>query len=465
MKADDNPNEYDTISNCHSRPPTYCLKPMFPGKAVSSVSRSYSSLFRRVLSPRNLLLETGSARRGLFSYALWSSPEKRMSRMKEITSKQTERLHLLTGLPEAPTSKKRKKKKKAKLAADFSLEAEGEDSPTAAIKPGRPGKKKMRKLRYQQNHHSATQFLLSSAEACSFTGSVASSFTTSRPAEDVGAGDLPSNYLPPGTRIEVVTSCTLPVPASFVQNSGQETSPVHRIHVQPLLVLDLNGILCHRIRAHRDPDVPKTAYRQATANIANTPVIPRTDLIEFLSFLDGHFCLAVWTSAKSKNAMALAKHLFPPDIFDRLVFVWSQHACDVIEEQGETIFEKNLAKVWKESPMWNSHNTILIDDSRDKCQRWHLNAVHPPKLHGRKSHELEEGIMADEVNEKLQREFFMELVENLNEKTVIVEWVATESGPLPSATESDESLPYTLTSPPVILDHLREKAVGHMGWS
>jgi hypothetical protein len=390
-----------------------------------------------------------------------------MSLMEGITSKQTQRLRLLTGLCEAPIGQKKRKKKK--MAAHISSEAAGgEDASMAAIKPSRPGKNKMRKLRYQQSQLSASQFLMSSTGACFFTGSVALNFETSRIVEGAQEAGPRLNSLPPVapcTRVEVVTACALPAPASLVPSSEEKTSPVQRVHVQPLLVLDLNGILCHRVRARRAPDVPPTAYREATANIAGTPVIPRTDLIEFLSFLDGHFCLAVWTSAKSKNAMALVKNLFPPEIFDRLLFVWAQHCCDAVEEQGEIIFEKNLSKVWKENPLWNSHNTILIDDSRDKCQRWHLNAVHPPKLHGRKFDQVDEGIMSDEVNARLQRNFFVELVENLNANPVVVEWVATDSDPPPSATENDESLPYTLTSPPFLVDHLREKAVGHMGWS
>jgi hypothetical protein len=65
------------------------------------------------------------------------------------------------------------------------------------------------------------------------------------------------------------------------------------IVVKPLIIFDVNGILCHRIRQDAHPEIP---YRQSTTKtIAKTPIIPRPNLDEFLSFLSQHFCLAIWT--------------------------------------------------------------------------------------------------------------------------------------------------------------------------
>ena len=60
--------------------------------------------------------------------------------------------------------------------------------------------------------------------------------------------------------------------------------------------------------------IRKTIYRQSCGNVAGTPIIQRTDLNSFLSFLDQHFTLAVWTSAKKRTADSLVDLLFPRDI-------------------------------------------------------------------------------------------------------------------------------------------------------
>jgi hypothetical protein len=173
------------------------------------------------------------------------------------------------------------------------------------------------------------------------------------------------------------------------------------IHVQPLLIMDLNGILCHRIRHPTNP----SSFRPSAANIANTPVIARVDLVPFLSFLDAHFTLAVWTSAKTKTAKQLVSLLFPIPVKERLLFIWGQPKCDAIAIQGKEklLFQKPLSRVWNEYPLWDTTNTLLLDDSPTKCPDF-ANTLHPPRLDGRFHGE------SDLENEKLQFDFFQQLV-------------------------------------------------------
>ena len=180
------------------------------------------------------------------------------------------------------------------------------------------------------------------------------------------------------------------------------------IHVQPLLILDLNGILCHRIR-HRAPG----SYRPSAAHIANTPIIARVDLISFLTFLDAHFTLAVWTSAKTKTAKQLVSFLFPVPIKERLLFIWGQSKCNAIHIEGKEkpLYQKPLSRVWDEYPLWDTTNTLLMDDSPKKCPpAYSQNTLHPPPLHGQSSHH----VMTDLENEKLQLSFFQQLVQELD---------------------------------------------------
>jgi len=223
------------------------------------------------------------------------------------------------------------------------------------------------------------------------------------------------------------------------------------IKVQPLLVLDLNGILCHRDRQHKraefwenlhaqynnkhdttmQPPARPWMLRPSIGNLASSNIIPRTDLLEFLSYLDKHFCLAIWTSAKSKTAKYLLNLLLSGGdrrggynqindhrgIRSRFLFVWGQDHCTPVQGSeakrtkeisnnnkgpsdstttmkqdkdrdarsfdDNVVFEKHLSKIWEAYPLWSANNTLLIDDSPDKCPFEAGNAVHPPPLHGR----------------------------------------------------------------------------------
>ncbi len=237
------------------------------------------------------------------------------------------------------------------------------------------------------------------------------------------------------------------------------------IYVKPLIVLDVNGILCHRIRIRDNSNIPeqllelllsnygndmplqegqgrgqvdeiitskfkyqwqwKKYYRRSIGHIAFTDIVQRTDLRYFLTYLSEHFTLAVWSSAKKKTLRYLIQKLIPPEVSERLLFVWGQERCDYVKvdvkqggetnsntnnigahEKGATrkhdhskdngvgsssgsksytkdfVFMKHLSKVWQEYPLWNASNTILMDDSPEKCLRFRDNCIHPPPIMG-----------------------------------------------------------------------------------
>ena len=265
------------------------------------------------------------------------------------------------------------------------------------------------------------------------------------------------------------------------------------IYVKPLIVLDLNGILCHRIRERQTENLiiespkSKSRYRPSIGRIANTEIVPRSDLVNFLQFLHQHFAIAVWTSATAKTAKALVNMLFPDEIKKRLVFVWHRGCCNLLRRseinddgkrkkkkrrrnrskdrsdpadnqcnvQRDTTEEssamqssnnydqdllavKSLSKVWSNYPIWDETNTLLLDDSPDKCPRlFRGNAAHPPSLCGTETmcEEMDEQnsgcekddtssdktkdrlslfVSDDEANEKLQYEFFVLLAQHMS---------------------------------------------------
>mmetsp|Transcript_7774 Transcript_7774/g.11484 ORF Transcript_7774/g.11484 Transcript_7774/m.11484 type:complete len:352 (+) Transcript_7774:1787-2842(+) len=195
------------------------------------------------------------------------------------------------------------------------------------------------------------------------------------------------------------------------------------ILVKPLIVLDLNGILCRRVR-RKNCSEPITKelekqFRPYIGHVAGTPVIPRMNLDDFLSKLDARFTLAVWSSAQRKTAVKLVDLLFPADIAKRLLFVWGQNMCvplkqpeseDRTKNDPGEIFSKPLCKVWDMFPLWNQWNTLLVDDSPSKCVTFKANTINPPSMKGISAH-FEAGHYEAE-NQREQGEFFDKLADH-----------------------------------------------------
>jgi hypothetical protein len=227
--------------------------------------------------------------------------------------------------------------------------------------------------------------------------------------------DASDSNVDEGNNVRVITSSNLLAVDESLLEGVSKT-----IIVKPLLILDLNGILCHRIRKDRTDLHPYLPYRKAIDQIAGTPIIPRDGIDTFLEDLLAHFCLAVWTSAKPKTAKLLLKSLFHDQLLSggRLLFVWSQHQCERREEkrgddEDGTVFLKPLSKVWETYPLWNPSNTLLMDDSPNKCPELQ-NTLHPPPLHGKEAlPDLAEtfAFMSDAENGARQEAFFHSLVE------------------------------------------------------
>lgn len=119
------------------------------------------------------------------------------------------------------------------------------------------------------------------------------------------------------------------------------------------------------------------------------------------------------------------------------MFVWGQERCDITQipskilptashdvkqhhqqksnEDGirNIIFTKSLAKVFHSFPCFNESNTILIDDSPDKCPSlYRKNALHPPSISGLDNKTVSSSTTAgddDESNQQKQTIFFRQL--------------------------------------------------------
>lgn len=219
------------------------------------------------------------------------------------------------------------------------------------------------------------------------------------------------------------------------------------ILTKPLLICDVNGFLCHRVRGDPYPDIP---FRESAKKVSGTFVIPRPGLDDFWEFLSLHFCLAIWTSAQPKNAQALVKALIPDHIQSKLIFVWGQSQCRMIQAQDDegdsiderdAVFTKSLNKVYSRYPLWNSTNTLLIDDSREKIPTRDVgNVFCPQPMNGKQSSEKlsQHDIMDDRDNHEHQMKFFASLVKKLDSRDVNEQLCGECSIPNLLAEESSE---------------------------
>ncbi|KAL7498463.1 hypothetical protein ACHAWT_007138 [Skeletonema menzelii] len=269
---------------------------------------------------------------------------------------------------------------------------------------------------------------------------------------------------------EVVTTTSF---CDFSTNTNSDSSqlsipPSVRaiIHVKPLIILDVNGILCHRLR-HKSQELlspassssyrrakQKVTFRPSIGHIANTDIVPRSDLHQFLTLVNNRFSLAVWTSATRKTAKQLVRLLFPDEIRENLVFIWHRNFCTLVENkdkgqsQGSDASElesnsnktnksqkkpshedliaiKSLSKVWASYPIWNATNTLLLDDSPEKCPtKYRKNALHPTKICGTITDIGGVFFDNDEENQKKQRCFF-ELLANTWSETSSSEYLSS----------------------------------------
>ena len=156
------------------------------------------------------------------------------------------------------------------------------------------------------------------------------------------------------------------------------TQQTHAL-IKPLLILDLNGTLMHRI-THSDvwrETKSHPNFRQHDFTVNSNKCYLRPGVRNFLSEAMRRFTVAVWTSAKYINAIEMVSMTFGDSIEDlneqvndserRLKFIWAQDACEAVHVGSyKPLFLKNLERVWQKYPQYNQHNTVIVDDNPSK---------------------------------------------------------------------------------------------------
>lgn len=174
-----------------------------------------------------------------------------------------------------------------------------------------------------------------------------------------------------------------------------------------LFVLDLNGTLLHRLTRAPDYAAALTHPQRRTADcsVRGCSIFFRPGREAFLRKLLGLGQVAVWTSAKPKNAVPMVLRLFSslldldalrtrsephiqnalahnrrlvqelasgPREQHQLLFLWTQEECTALpppaaaRDKFKPLFRKDLHRIWEHFPDYNAANTIMIDESREK---------------------------------------------------------------------------------------------------
>jgi TFIIF-interacting CTD phosphatase-like protein len=128
-----------------------------------------------------------------------------------------------------------------------------------------------------------------------------------------------------------------------------------------LLILDLDETLVYATEQPRDDLGP------GDLRIGEYTVYRRPFLDEFLRFVEGHFDLAVWSSAGGLYVAELVAHLFPPP--SPLRFVWSCERCTrrFHPETQDHYWVKDFKKVKRAG--FALEHVLMIDDTPEKLER------------------------------------------------------------------------------------------------
>jgi len=150
-----------------------------------------------------------------------------------------------------------------------------------------------------------------------------------------------------------------------------------------LLIFDINNVLIYRSK-----------FGCSVFNL-------RPHCRDFLLSMNDRFSLAIWTSMKKKTAKQVINIILGELPSITFKFIWYQPKCIIMRDKADhrinsdltevdtsirtdigldqkPMFLKDLSIVWKEYTYYNDSNTIIVDDSVEKCSNNHsYNCIHP----------------------------------------------------------------------------------------
>ncbi len=135
---------------------------------------------------------------------------------------------------------------------------------------------------------------------------------------------------------------------------------------RPLLVFDLNGVLCERQHACKVKadlsDLEKYVH-------GNNVVWERPGARKFLHAMHETADIAVWSSASQKNVKITLQMLFPPETNALFKFVWGGEQCRIVGDRfgsAKPQYTKDVTHLFCAFPQYE-RCIIIVDDDVGKA--------------------------------------------------------------------------------------------------
>ena len=133
-----------------------------------------------------------------------------------------------------------------------------------------------------------------------------------------------------------------------------------------LLILDLNGTLCHVERITKNNSNQHIAADKKV-HLPRYNIYKRPHLRKFLLYEFKQFHIAVWTTREKRNMHEVIDNLFTPEQKSKLVFTWARDKCEILEDHSSI---KDIDFVLRSQVMvkYCFKDILIIDDTYDKIR-------------------------------------------------------------------------------------------------
>lgn len=157
------------------------------------------------------------------------------------------------------------------------------------------------------------------------------------------------------------------------KNKGSISFDFPRTATRTLVVLDLEGVLiCSRPKEYTESiSVSFQPHDILCTEVENYITLASISAIEFVWNLLNNpekYAVAFWTSKPPAIAKAIGEKLFGEDLLRHLLFFWTVEQCENRSALRSSCYipVKNLRRVWEHYPSYGPHNTLIIEDTKEK---------------------------------------------------------------------------------------------------
>ncbi len=191
---------------------------------------------------------------------------------------------------------------------------------------------------------------------------------------------LPTNYSIKTTALYTASSHALKTTNS-VSKLNKKSYPVCGVSItntklqikKPLIVLDLNGVLCFRSRIHPNSNFDHLGLE--CFKIRDKMIYIRPFAREFIKYCLKYYQLGFFTSTTKKNAYPILKRLISPEDWSSVKFFWYRKQTDPDPDIGKNPLTRKYSTIKLIEPILKSpyincnyQDIIICDDTEQKLR-------------------------------------------------------------------------------------------------